>query len=82
MTEQEAKALSEWFKVRKGKTLKLNDNGIDCIIEALEKQIAKKPTEQYGEEEPAYLCPICEHWVYVGEPYCDGCGQKLDWSEV
>lgn len=54
----------------------------NLAINALEKQIAKKPVEQYEENEPSYLCPICEHWVYFNESYCDECGQKLDWSEV
>lgn len=92
MTEAEAKALSEWFKVRKGKTLKLNDNGIDCVIEALEKQIPYKPQEY---EDKYYGCKcgevLLEKWEEYpkklmdkrwGLPYCLGCGQKLDWSEV
>ena len=37
MTENEAKSLIEWFKVRKGKTLKLNDKGIDYVVQALEE---------------------------------------------
>lgn len=28
-----------------------------------------------------YKCPVCNHWVGFGYGYCDGCGQKLDWSE-
>lgn len=28
-----------------------------------------------------YKCRICNHWVGFGYGYCDGCGQKLDWSE-
>ena len=92
MTEAEAKALSEWFKVRKGKTLKLNDNGIDCVVEALEKQIPYKPQEY---EDKYYGCKcgevLLEKWEEYpkklmdkrwGLPYCLGCGQKLDWSEV
>lgn len=37
MTESESKALIEWFKTRKGKTLKLNDKGVDFVVEALEE---------------------------------------------
>ena len=86
MTESEAKALVEWFKVRKGKTLKLNDNGIDCVVEALEKQIAKKPMEsKFG----LMGCPLCLE--KVGQrvtktlyedlfQYCPTCGQKILWD--
>ena len=28
-----------------------------------------------------YVCPICNHWVGFRYGYCDGCGNKLDWSE-
>ncbi len=28
-----------------------------------------------------YKCPVCNHWVGFRYRYCDGCGQKLDWSE-
>lgn len=37
MTEYKVKTLIEWFKVRKGKTLKLNDKGIDFVVQALEE---------------------------------------------
>lgn len=35
-TVSEANALIKWFDVRRGKTLKLNDQGIDVVIKALE----------------------------------------------
>ena len=74
MTEAEAKALSEWFKVRKGKTLKLNDKGIDMVCEALEKQIANKPVGLYKN-----TCPSCFGIVIRGlEFFCPKCGQKID----
>lgn len=54
---------------------------IDAAVEALEKQIPKKPDGGYdifyGED--AKLCPVC------GDPhpdtYCGTCGQRLDWSD-
>ena len=60
-------------------------------IEALEKQIAKKPIpidyEKYINiiENAHFLrgacwCPNCKHVVKSGS-YCNDCGQKLDWSE-
>ena len=92
MTIQEAKALSEWFRVRKGKTLKLNDKGIDCVIESLGKQIPKKPIRKempYSEEvgfNDEWYCPVCNSYVGyftegMSEPeqmkYCNECGQHI-----
>ena len=52
---------------------------IKLAIEALEKQIPKKPMEKDG----WLACPNCEismsGRMYV--PWCDNCGQALDWSE-
>lgn len=54
-------------------------------IDAMEKQIPKKPKEY---EDSCYLCPVCGNAVlYKGDkndgiPYCLGCGQALDWREV
>lgn len=52
-------------------------------IEALEKQIPKKPiaieTDFYGN---SYECPVCGldmgHYEFN---YCDNCGQRLKWGE-
>lgn len=58
---------------------------LNMAIEAVEKQIHKKPLS-FGNE--AYLCPCCKrNNFYCGTKdlhkmnYCDYCGQKLDWSE-
>ena len=53
-------------------------------IEALEKQIPKKPIEidTYGEY---YKCPICNKYIVdnfgCGYKFCRECGQAIDWSE-
>ena len=58
--------------------------------EAVEKQTAKKPTlidyKKYANFvdnahflRDAYWCPNCKQVVRSGS-FCDGCGQKLDWS--
>ena len=61
---------------------------IDMAIQALEKQIPKKPQNKkysfyprstllkskYGE------CPNCKS-IQVDDEYCANCGQKLDWSD-
>ena len=56
-------------------------------IEALEKQIAKKPqkTESEGYRyTDTYRCPNCGgNFSGTGiANYCYHCGQKLDWSDV
>lgn len=52
----------------------------DIVIEALEKQIPKKP---YRHDADYYVCPNCDCqvvWQWF-EGYCEHCGQALDWSE-
>lgn len=56
-------------------------------IEALEKQIPKKPVvvgEEYiferYEWEKDYECPSCGN-PHADDLFCSRCGQKLDWSE-
>ena len=60
-------------------------------IQALEKQIPKKPTpidyEKYIDVidnarflRGAYWCPNCKRVVKSGS-FCSDCGQKLDWSD-
>ena len=70
-------------------------DGIEAIqiaIEALEKQIPKKPEYEgdgYADGELVYdyaKCPICGHGFEYGIndwgcEYCSDCGQKLDWSD-
>ena len=62
---------------------------MDIAVEAMEKQIPKKPKQKKRAEEQ----PLKGHVVYVipcgncGEAlnrlhdYCPWCGQKIDWSE-
>lgn len=93
MTEQEAIAIIEdvtwqdngrhYGKVAEARSM---------AIKALEKQIPYKPQEY---EDKYYSCKcgevLLEKWEEYpkklmdkrwGLPYCLGCGQKLDWSEV
>ena len=49
------------------------------IIEALEKQLPKKPVLKRKAYGGIMVCPICEVSDYG--KYCRVCGQKLDWSE-
>ena len=61
----------------------------ETAIEALEKQIPKKPIN----EECYYVCPRCRDDLGVSDDdifiyelsmpkYCSNCGCKLDWTEV
>ena len=56
------------------------------IINALKKQIAKKPIWIERSFTKFQICPSCsnaEHYKHVWkqEKYCVDCGQKLDWSD-
>lgn len=61
----------------------------ETAIEALEKQIPKKPIN----EECYYICPCCRDDLGVSDDdifiyelsmpkYCSNCGCVLDWTEV
>lgn len=51
-------------------------------IQALEKQVSKKPN--FTEDKEFALCPCCNGKGLLNkQKYCDNCGQKidLDWSD-
>lgn len=65
------------------------------IKEALEKQIAKKPTAHkvdvpkikvgngfFGKGTTVYRCPCCNELISRICDCCYKCGQALDWSKV
>jgi hypothetical protein len=65
----------------------INEKEFDTTISALEKQIPKKVTYDYGLNETR--CPECKTifgYAEEGEddeyyaPYCYECGQCLDWE--
>ena len=56
----------------------------EIAIEALEKQIPKKPL--YTNKGTVTRCPVCEaiHLRCISSvevDYCSRCGQAIDWSE-
>ena len=63
--------------------------GLDMAIEALEKQIPKKPIKydiDYSGN-PLFRCPVCgDSWnsneFGDGIEHCWTCGQALDWSNA
>lgn len=84
MTYEEAIA---WLKFRKDYDGELNHEYDDSVtalaIEALEKQIPKKPNAKRNEA----ICPNCGQTLTelfgftITIPYCDRCGQAIDWRD-
>ena len=53
---------------------------IEIAIQALEKQIPKKPAfDNY--HRAGYRCTNCNNTNPWGYKHCKHCGQKLDWSD-
>ena len=93
MTESEAiKILQRDLQIQlENKALPDGIEAIQIAIQALEKQIPKKPeyeADGYADGELVYdyaKCPICGHDFEYGIndwgcEHCSDCGQKLDWS--
>ena len=59
------------------------ENAYRMAIQALEKQIPKKPIYIANLGCAAlWLCPVCERRIVRSDlKYCHQCGQKLDWSD-
>lgn len=90
MTEMEAiKELQDNVDLPYGVTV--SDEASKIAIQAIEKQIPKKPeyeADGYADGELVYdyaKCPICGHDFEYGIndwgcEYCSDCGQKLNWG--
>ena len=61
----------------------LTDEAVRMAIDALEKQIPKKPMYIDGDYDFP-LCPKCRLLVGENEEenYCSVCGQALDWEGI
>lgn len=83
MTEIEAKSILERDLncLKQNKALPDSIEAMEIAIKALEKQIAKKHKERDCIGFNTLVCPVCKDPLYLFEPYCDNCGQKLDWSD-
>ena len=63
------------------------ENELRVAMAALEKQIPKKP--QKSESRMFDICPTCDKFINRREkshgnidiPYCEWCGQALDWED-
>lgn len=64
---------------------------IDTAIEALEKQIPKKPTDVCEPVVRWGICPVCKgelnklggrpNRIFQSQKYCSDCGQAIDWGD-
>ena len=80
MTENEAiKLIENDLKLHSKDLSSKYKNGLRMAIQALEKQIPKKPTKDKYVPELDF-CPECGTEV-TNCNYCPYCGQKIDWSE-
>ena len=82
MTESEAiKILQRDLQIQlENKALPDGIEAIQIAIQALEKQIPKNAKERDCIGFNTLVCPVCKMALYLYEPYCDNCGQKLDWE--
>lgn len=86
MTNEEAiKELEQIPKHIGGDCDGYEKRAIRIAIEALEKQIPKKPKDY--DSVPHHRCPNCNSAirVYCDDPYdpvCKFCGQAIDWSDI
>lgn len=83
MTENEAiKELHE-IRPRGGIIPQKRAEALDIAIQALEKQIPKKPNKCIGFTKSLFVCPTCgrKQPIMYEQYYCKECGQKLDWSD-
>lgn len=81
MTESEAIEEMQFdFKIGGEIHSQVLRDAADVAIQALEKQIPKKP--DFTEDKEFALCPCCNgKGLLDKQKYCDNCGQKLDWSD-
>lgn len=64
---------------------------IALAIKALHKQVPMKAKVSHFEHDPGwgcgkiqcfeYHCPKCKKLIDFEIDYCDGCGQRIDWSD-
>ena len=79
----ERERLIEILKDNQGdSTYYMTDEALGLAVEALEKQIPKKPKldNDNGIYETEH-CPNCNRKLFPNEHHCK-CGQALDWSDT
>ena len=86
MTYEEAIKILTELKPIPVDGFKIIAEAYDLAIEALEKQIPKKPiirkTEDYFGNVKHTLCPNCQEteFVFTQPCFCHHCGQAIDWE--
>ena len=66
--------------IKENEHLTVVDLNEKAIVEALEKQIPKKPLCIAGDYDLP-VCPECKQLIDDTELHCSTCGQKIDWSD-
>ena len=56
---------------------RMSAEAMNLAIEALEKQVSKKP---YWETYVGWHCKSCGIGVFSNESFCPICGQAIDWE--
>ena len=82
MTNEEAiKVLNTIDNCLKGNGYDWEHEGIKTAIQALEKQIPKKPMFRHYGPYIKITCPAgCRVQVTPRDKYCSECGQRIDWG--
>lgn len=84
MTYEEAIKILTELKPIPVDGFKIIAKAYDLAIEALEKQIPKKPNGKFNVPDYvlAYgICPSCGLGVNSDMKFCSECGQAIDWSD-
>ena len=81
-------ALVHWInikdKILAGEDIRMGENTPLFLakgLEAIEKQIPKKPFIPWDSMSKDHICPECKFGVMATQKYCDKCGQALDWGD-
>lgn len=77
--ERAIEVLKEYNNCKAVLTEELED-ATDLAIDALEKQVGKKPALQFMSSR-GKRCGACEKLIVFSDSYCPNCGQKIDWSD-
>ncbi len=75
-TIEDLKNLAELFQNKESPAVE----HCNIAIEALEKQLPKKPVVINNTLYNNYRCPRCGDYIVLGEPFCLRCEQQIDWS--
>lgn len=74
---------SQYFHDEEGDIWEKDIEALNMAIEALEKQIPKKPIDKTKSTDDYGYCPNCKTIIddYSDFKFCSTCGQAIDWSE-